>query len=142
MTISAQSFRYLSLILVIVTGTLGCGGSKDDPKLGQVSGVVTLDGAPVANAAILFQPPQGRPSTGKTDANGRYELTYSIHSKGALLGHHTVTITDSDDDDDSSGARSKTKIPSIYSSKSSPLSAEINPGENEVNFTLSSNPAK
>jgi hypothetical protein len=70
----------------------GCGGS-DLPELGEVSGVVTLDGEPLPNAIVEFQPSaEGRPSSAETDEEGRYELLYLIDAPGALLGEHTVRV--------------------------------------------------
>jgi hypothetical protein len=68
-------------ILVLTFATtlfaiIGCGGVKYVP----VSGVVTLDGKPLANAMVLFQPigdQGGVGSTAKTDSEGRYKLEAS-----------------------------------------------------------------
>jgi hypothetical protein len=74
----------------------GCGSSDVAP----VSGRVTLDGEPVANARVTFQPlgsaenpNPGQGSYGITDAEGRYSLTM-VGSKrsGAVVGKHRVSI--------------------------------------------------
>jgi FlaG/FlaF family flagellin (archaellin) len=52
-----------------------------------------MDGKPLANALVVFSPVAGgRSSTGKTDAGGKYELSF-IEGKGALLGSHKVSVT-------------------------------------------------
>ena len=64
-----------------------------------VSGVVTLDGEPIANIQVLFQPTSGTPadpmfspgSHGTTNAEGRYKLKWSDGS-GAIYGEHVVTL--------------------------------------------------
>jgi len=60
---------YLGTILAI--GVAGCGGGGDGFKVAPVSGVVTLNGTPLANAQVRFQPSAkgnpGPPSTGETD---------------------------------------------------------------------------
>ena len=61
---------------------------------------MTLDGAPVAEARVGFEPvrqgegPNAGPgSYGKTDQQGRYQLK-SLHSDdGAVIGPHVVRIT-------------------------------------------------
>lgn len=70
---------------------LGCGSGG--PPLGQVSGTVTLDGEPVTNGLVTFTPEAGgRGSTGKTDASGKYTLSF-VEGPGALVGTHKVTVT-------------------------------------------------
>src|SRR5437667_12114172 len=68
----------------------GCGNS---PPLGTVSGRVTLDGQPLAETTVEFQPASGSPSYGVTDADGRYTLAWNADQQGALVGRHTVRIT-------------------------------------------------
>ncbi|MCR9231751.1 MAG: hypothetical protein NXI29_12120 [bacterium] len=44
--------------------TVGCGDSagSDQPDLGTVSGVVTMDGKPLPAVTVTFTPTEGRPS--------------------------------------------------------------------------------
>lgn len=70
----------------------GCGGVADQPELGTVTGRITYDGNPLANYIVNFQPSNGRPSVGATDANGRYELDYTLAVKGAKVGTHKVFL--------------------------------------------------
>lgn len=73
---------------------IGCGGGEKGPELAPVSGVVTLDGKPVANASILFNPTAGgQPATGMTDASGKYTLRTKKPGDGAIVGAHGVGIT-------------------------------------------------
>ena len=71
--------------------TVGCGGSNT-PELGQVSGVVTKAGQPVANAWVEFRPETGRPSVARTDADGRYTLSYIGDTMGAVCGNHLIKV--------------------------------------------------
>ena len=78
----------LSVILLCVATFLiaGCGRS-DLPELGTVSGTVSLDGKPLADAIVNFTPEQGgRPSTGQTDTTGHYTLVYVADAEGAVVG--------------------------------------------------------
>lgn len=80
----------------------GCGRS-DLSELGTVSGVVTIEDGPVANAIVNFtRVGSGRPSTGETDSQGRYSLAYLTDVDGAIIGEHVVTVelvvTDEKDD--------------------------------------------
>ena len=69
----------------------GC-SADDAPEVVPVSGYVTDAGVPVANATVTFMPDGGRPSTGSTDAEGRFELRYTTRLGGAVVGNHTVTV--------------------------------------------------
>lgn len=80
--------------------TVGCGDSRFVP----VSGIVTLDGKPVADVVISFQPASegadsdfNPGSSGTTDGEGRYELS-TRGGNGAVVGEHTVTLVYRDPD--------------------------------------------
>ena len=71
----------------------------DSQLVVPVSGRVTLNGVPVENAIVLFQPfdevrpNPGTGSTGRTDADGRFTLRQIQPDRpGARPGRHWVTI--------------------------------------------------
>ena len=68
----------------------GCGERR--PETVPVSGVATYKGKPVPRILLTFTPAMGRPSTGTTDAEGKFELSYEAEHKGAQPGTHTVTV--------------------------------------------------
>lgn len=79
-------------IAVLGLTTIGC-SKGSGLKTGNVSGTVTFEGKPVANAQVVFQPKQGgQNAVGTTDANGRYTLMTGT-DRGALIGEHRVTVT-------------------------------------------------
>ncbi|MCR9115571.1 MAG: DUF4198 domain-containing protein [bacterium] len=78
---------FASLLILGVVG--GCGNQGR----GVVSGTVTLDGEPLPEATVEFQPDVGSPSFGRTDANGKYVLKYTANKHGAEIGSHTVNIS-------------------------------------------------
>jgi hypothetical protein len=71
---------------------IGCSG--DRPETAQASGKVTLQGAPVIGASVMFQPVAGgRPGTGITDDNGVYQISsYGEPNDGVAVGEHKVTV--------------------------------------------------
>ncbi len=78
------------LAVALLSCCFGC--SSSSVPLGQVNGVITIDGDPLANAIVTFIPKQGgRPSSGATNSQGEYQLLYATE-KGALVGQHDVTI--------------------------------------------------
>ncbi len=77
----------------------GCGGGEDF-RVAPVSGKITMDGKPLANVSINFQPEgtdqklTGSGSYGKTDEEGRYTLAVTTTGDpGAVVGRHSVSIT-------------------------------------------------
>lgn len=74
--------------------TAGCGGKQySGPTLVPVSGTVTLDGKPLANATVSFVPvgtTPGRTCYGATGPDGRYELVADAEHKGAPAGDFAV----------------------------------------------------
>ena len=128
--------REISLVtqqaLLLTCGmVLGCSGAGDRPEIGEVSGIVTFDGEPLANAGVAFSQPGFRPSVGQTDDQGTYELFYIRDIKGAAIGTHVVQIKQF--------GQGAVQIPRRYNYESE-LSAEVNSGQNTINFDLSSNP--
>jgi hypothetical protein len=90
-------------ILLILAGLSGCGDSRQS---GQVTGRVTMNGEPIAELGVTFQPAGFKPTkAGKghedrigsgatTDANGEFTLKFFDTGKpGVLVGEHTVMIT-------------------------------------------------
>lgn len=81
-----------------LAAVLGC--SAAGPDIVPVSGTVTLNGKPLADATVAFSPiakpgevNAGDGSAGKTDANGEYTLRTSRGVPGAQVGKHRVRIT-------------------------------------------------
>src|SRR4051812_26010597 len=105
-----------------------CFGCNSRPAVAPVSGVVTLDGKPLANAYIAFQPMSGAGekhlaagSYGNTDASGAYSLRLmDSDQSGATVGTHRVEINlkvESDDRDPKSRPNAKS-LPLRYNRQS------------------------
>lgn len=86
--------RGLLLITACILGLAsGCSRGRQYPPTHSVSGVVTVEGQPVADAIVSFLPDDGQnPANGSTDASGRYELTSFTRGDGAMEGSFRVTI--------------------------------------------------
>lgn len=123
-----------ALVAVACVGIVGC-SSSDRPALGEVRGLITLNGKPLPEAKIRFLPTEPvRGSMGVTDAEGRYEMIYLRDLKGAAVGQHRVQIK----------AATETRgeiLPDTYTSGTT-LTATVEPGVNEINFDLTSDTAK
>ena len=121
-----RSFSLLVLVLV-----LGC----SDTQHGTVSGVVTLDGQPLAHAHVSFQPTgaelnPGPGSVGRTNDKGEYTLEIVGGGQGAVLGWHKVSIRTGGDGDAKA-------VSAKYNTKSE-LKCEVKSGHNTANFDLTS----
>lgn len=91
----------LKLRLALSCGVLICVGCSDDPfPLAPVSGKVSLNGKPLADARICFSPTSkqedgsaGQASQGITDSQGHFELVAVDGCKGAVVGSHRIIIS-------------------------------------------------
>jgi len=123
----------------------GCGRTADGPQLGKVSGQITLDGKPLANAVIGLTPEgqSGSPSYGTTNEQGQYTLKYSQDRQGATVGRNLVRITTARMEEDEQGEDKEVpeKLPPKYhvEAESNPdMQVEVKPGENTFDFELKS----
>lgn len=111
-----------------------------------VRGKVTIDGAPAANAQIVFWRPdpadkEGKKATRATDAfvepDGSYSLTTYTLNDGLQEGEYRVTITLRDPYFEPSGKLGKNLLPTKYAEQTAtPLTATVKTGANEINFSL------
>ena len=118
----------------------GCG--EDGPELGTVTGVVTLDGKPAQGLTIRFVPQKegASPSYGSTDAEGRYELFFTMDKAGAVPGTHSVEIEPPEqavDEDGKPVGSAPLPIPRRYRTAGT-LTAEVKAGANSFDFPLES----
>jgi hypothetical protein len=136
----APRLLLLCLGALLLAPGIGCGVKL--PPLGRVRGLVTLDGKPVPNADVCFLAADGAASFACTDDQGRYELSYPVakgKGAGAMIGKHRVVINTIRPNDGSLPAPAvpPVPIPACYNSQTT-LTADVKPGENEINFALKS----
>lgn len=112
------------IVPAVVLILTGCGGVPDQPPLGTVTGVITLDGKPLEFVEVTFSPEVGRPSDGDTNSLGEYELTYVQDIKGAKVGKHTIMV----------------RSGKVDNSKLTPV--EIKRGRNVINIECVAKPPK
>jgi len=115
--------------VVALFATTGCGGGVE---MAPVRGTVTMDGTPVGNVLVVFQPQAKageieaptRPSMATTDEQGQYELSTKVEGDGAAVGTHTVSIAAA-----SGEAPPPGRLPQGYS-------VQVQPGENTIDLEL------
>jgi hypothetical protein len=80
----------MRIVLVMTFVCVGCGG----PRLSPVEGVVSLDGKPLAGAAVQFVPQgKGRDATGETDSAGKFTMSTLTARDGVQPGTYKVIIS-------------------------------------------------
>jgi hypothetical protein len=60
----------------------------------EVTGTLTMNGQPVDQAEVMFNPKQGRLATGVTDGSGRFKLSTAKPDDGAMPGDYVVTLAE------------------------------------------------
>jgi hypothetical protein len=134
----------LAVISTVSASLIGC-GKRDGLNLVDVSGRVTLDGQPLSEARVEFQPQieKGSPSYARTDAQGGFQLKFNADRDGALAATHIVrisTFATPDDDTDGKVFFIPEKVPRKYNADSV-IKVEVKPGVNPFQFDLISEPA-
>lgn len=150
--------RYITVVVALSGLVLcGCGGEASKrPPMGKVKGVVTYKGKPVSDAVVAFnQEHAPRAATGKTDAEGKFQLTTWDTNDGAILGTHKVTVTKSksilgDKDpatmtpdeimkkmQENPKPALENEVPAKYADvKTTPLQISVEAGEKEIKIDL------
>lgn len=119
-----------------VAAAVGCSpGTKFE--VARVSGTVTLDGKPLNDAIVLFEPKGGRPSRGRTNAAGHYQLLYTVDIAGAAVGPCSVTISTAVEDQE--GNLAPERVPARYFEPDA-LGAAVKPRTNVCDFALTTAP--
>lgn len=120
-------------LVAMICGICGC---QTRPNSAEVSGVVTLNGAPLVNAHVIFRPEAGRSSVGLTNDEGKYSLMFTGTKSGVLPGTHRISITTATIDWDGDGLPRKEIVPTKYRGPESELIQEVKPGRNTIDLVL------
>ena len=127
----AHPLTRLLFTLLVLPAVIGCGRKGDRPDLGTVTGVVTLDGKPLAQASVSFSQTGKRPSVGTTDGEGRYTALYIRDIEGVAVGENLVRIS-------KYGKDGATEIVHERYNSKSDVKVQVKPGRNELNWDLTS----
>lgn len=134
------------LLLSLVLATAGCGGGASVETV-PVAGLITMDGEPLVNAAVMFQLTSDTEATaptsaGITDDEGRYTLQVSISdTSGAVVGEHRVSVTMDayeEDEEDDGDSEVNEPIPNKYNVDTELIFNVPEGGTDQANFELQS----
>ena len=143
----------LMLVAAALTVLVPMGCAREESlALAPVSGTVTLDGQPLADATVHFEPQQSQagsqaPSSfGKTDERGQYHLEIvTTGETGAMIGQHRVTVTvasdeevaDAGDAGDAAAPKERERRIPLRYNRNSDLTFEVPPGGSDsADFAL------
>lgn len=134
---TSMRITYCVAPIVVTCFLSGCGS-----EYATVTGKITLDGQPLPNATVSFMPEddEGRPSFGRTGADGRYSLQETNRVTGALPGKYTVRITtyvEGNPDEAPPVPTVPERVPTKYNIETG-LIEDVKPGENVLDFPLDS----
>ncbi|MEQ8851365.1 carboxypeptidase regulatory-like domain-containing protein [Gimesia sp.] len=138
-SLNSLKFILISSLLLCFSGC-SAGSGEAVPELADVNGVVTMDGAPLVSAKVIFEPQETtgnarrRASSATTQEDGSYSLEYNEDASGASLGKHRVMIIKLTDNPEDAG---KQLVPTKYNDKSE-LTADVKADGNIINFDLKS----
>ncbi len=135
-----QVAGFVGLLALACVATGGCGDGVAYPH-GTARGSVTIDGTPVPKGAITFSPAGQGPVTGAAIVEGRY-VCPKIPVGSHTVSFHAEAAEPTQVLDVASGVKRsvpKDILPDRYRSG---VPAEIHPGENDLDFTLSNSGAK
>jgi hypothetical protein len=125
-------------VVLLVGCWVGCGGGDPNGRV-KISGQVRLDGQPLKEGSILFQPlgPDKTTMTGAAIANG----TFSLDAKdGAVPGEYQVAIEASDSEHPQKNSLGMTIFPPLilekYNTKTELKVTVTAAGPNEFKFDL------
>jgi len=140
--------RQLVLAAMCLVSVTGCGGTKGGPATIEVTGIVTLNGAPIDGASVLFSPDIGSSdgrlaSQATTDTAGHFKLSTHVgggkFKSGIVPGKYVVSVTKLD----TAAAKNafsppKNLLPLKYADpKTSLLNADVVAGQaNDFQFPL------
>jgi len=126
-----QSLSIIPLFLVLVA----CGKKEEGPKLAEVKGKVTRDGAPLASGKIVFDEGPSVPAT-------ELDIKDGVYSGQVLVGSKTVRIFSYKSVPQKGPMKDQTMLENTLPAKYNTASKEVREVKegvpNEFDFTLTS----
>jgi hypothetical protein len=120
--------------IIVLTYVSGC-KPRLPYEIVPFSGTVTYQGKPVPDTEIIFMPEIGRPSNGRTDANGHFTMIYTVQYNGVQKGKGKFCFPISRMIGDKSVSELQ-KILEKYGEKNTPLQFDIQKAEKNFEIKL------
>ena len=147
-------FRWVCFALVVASFALGCDGGAGEAS--AVSGLVTLDGKPLAGAGVTFEPAlktSGRGAVGISGPDGKFIAKPPGRKDELAAGKYKVIVSryvlpdgavfEPNDTTSPLSVGASEQLPPRYSDpERTELTAELPAGGGTVNFELTSRKRK
>ncbi|QDV67088.1 hypothetical protein Poly24_07790 [Rosistilla carotiformis] len=133
------AFTNTAAAFLLLITAIGCGDSLPSYEMVPVSGVVNLDGSPVANASLVFYSETLPRAFATTDNSGTFKLETPQYGEGIAAGNYLVQIQSTDQTTDSQSGKS-VSIPIVYGENGIEVISISNDGEKTYTFDLKSRP--
>src|SRR5262245_49060692 len=133
--------RPLSLVLIVLSYLVGCGGGKTAPVSGRVKLKDGSDVSVLLGYSLTFEADGGKTSAvGEVNRDGTFTLSTFGANDGAVPGKYRVAIN-APPNPDPDKPPTKSKLPAKYENlDSSGLTAEVKPGQNNIELELDKAP--
>ncbi len=135
--------RQLVWLVAGCTLLVGCGGTYD----ASVSGVASLDGAPLPSGSVAFIPNQAGPASYAAILNDGSYVVNTGREEGLPSGSYVVTVVAREKAIEDKSGRGLPPMPGkqitppwYAAKKSTPLKFDVTSGSNEINLELTSEP--
>jgi hypothetical protein len=135
------TLRRLDLVLVMLCCLVGCGEGKTAPVKGRVKLKDGSDVSVLAGYSLSFEAEGGKTSAvGDVKPDGTFQLSTFGANDGAVPGKYRVAINQPNNPDPDKPP-TKSKLPAKYANlDSSGLTAEVKPGQNNIELELDKAP--
>ena len=140
----ARRLTFAPAMFAALALAAGCGGppAADYGGIGlaQVSGTVTLDGAPLGGAVVRFHDPgaRGKYAYGQTDAGGFYTMHFNSEAAGVLPGPKEVVISTAATGPEVRGGGGPERVPARYNRDTELTAVVEQDGSHTFDFALTS----
>ena len=143
MTCASQtSWKFAAFVATMLAASAGGCGSGD---IGQVHGLITVNGQPVGPGSVFFDPiieedTGQRPAIAQFGSDGKYVLVMAGNVPGARVGKYRVTVRPNSGDFGAEEAQVTGKASPIHprylNPDSSGLTADVVAGDQKIDFDL------
>jgi len=130
---------FAMLVGIVCLAIVGCGPSD----WGYVEGVVKLNGEPVGPGTLIFTPNDSGNTTSAIahfGEDGRYTVMRPGEKPGAPIGEYRIRVEAGGEGtfgEENAGSPTQPVIPRQYLGYGANLTANIQPGDNKIDFELS-----
>jgi hypothetical protein len=123
-------------VAFLVLGMIVAGGCSDKPPMGDVQGIVTVNGQPLSEGGVRFIPVDGTtPTTGGTIRDGKFRVAVPVSKQRVEITASVIDREKTPPNPSNDQIVMKKLVPSRYNSQST-LEIDVVPGLNTPEYKL------